>query len=590
MFIRQPRWKTTWVAFCIFMASLFSAVLAAGQTPLASHLFAPLKKTKPDKRVVQAFNLYKKAYHTVNEQTAMLALDTLQQIAGQLHDQQLEGAVYVFRADYYSVNRGFNDQSLDYHQQAIDFAITNQLPVEEAIYLQKKALYYFTFRRNTDACQYFLQACEKFKQIGFRNVPNISQYLAEQAKFYYDLKDYDNAGSLLKQALHYPVVSERSRISITNTLGLICRDENNYTDALNYFYSAHNYAVAAKDTAWCGITNGNIGSVFFRQKRYNLASPLIKDDYQTAIQFKDSANAGTALLRLSRINIDQGKMQLAKAQLDTVERLSVNKKYAVNLVSIVEMNRQLAELYEKTGQLALVVKYGQLFETFKDSLNKRDNIVAVENVRLKWIAERHQTELEHLRSNADMSKFKRNALILILLLGMVIVILLFNRHSFKAQKKQELLLAEKRRVDDELANAATLLKQYTENLKQSNAIIEKFKSEVDRFKADSTDRKSTANLDKLLQIRIMTDEAWDEFKKLFNKVHSGFFIRLRKSYPNLTDTDVRLLSLVRLSLNNREMANMLGVTIEGVKKSKQRMRKKMDLPAEAELEQIIVNL
>ena len=36
----------------------------------------------------------------------------------------------------------------------------------------------------------------------------------------------------------------------------------------------------------------------------------------------------------------------------------------------------------------------------------------------------------------------------------------------------------------------------------------------------------------------------------------------------------RLLALIRLKLNNREMAGMLGITVEGVKKAKQRLRKK----------------
>ncbi|WP_170113555.1 hypothetical protein ABZR88_19985 [Mucilaginibacter yixingensis] len=520
----------------------------------------------------------------------MRALDTLRQMATQWNDLSLQCAVLTFRADYYSATRGFNQQSIDYYQQAIEFAVSNELPIDEAISLQKKASYLFTFSRNTDACQCFLQAYEKFRQIGFKNVPNLSQYLAEQANFYYSLKDYDSAGTLLKQALDYPLQSERARINIINTLGLIYRNQSNYKDALNYFSSARNYAVASKDTAWLGIINGNIGSVYFRQNKYAQAEPLIRNDYETSIRFKDSVNAGTALLRLSRINIERSNLKLSEAELDTAEKLTVNKKFAINLISQVELNRQRAEVYQKSGRLAFAIKYSKQYEILKDSLNKRDNIVAVENVRLKWVAERHQAELEQLRNRGELSKFKRNAVIVILVLTIAVVSLLFNRYRSNARKNQQLLLAEKRRVDEELGNAVTLLKQYTENLKQNNAIIEKFKSEIANFKADSTDRKTTENLEKLLQARIMTDETWDEFKKLFSKVHGGFFTRLRKSYPNLTDTDTRLLSLLKLGLNNREMANMLGVTIEGVKKSKQRMRKKMELPAEAELEQVIANI
>jgi DNA-binding CsgD family transcriptional regulator len=77
----------------------------------------------------------------------------------------------------------------------------------------------------------------------------------------------------------------------------------------------------------------------------------------------------------------------------------------------------------------------------------------------------------------------------------------------------------------------------------------------------------------------MTDENWNDFKKLFSNVYPGFFINLSKGYPQLSAADTRLLALVKLGLNNAEMANMLGITVEGIKKAKQRLRKKINIDA-----------
>ena len=87
-----------------------------------------------------------------------------------------------------------------------------------------------------------------------------------------------------------------------------------------------------------------------------------------------------------------------------------------------------------------------------------------------------------------------------------------------------------------------------------------------------------------------TISTWNEFKKLFNKVHTGFFLKLRRNFPHLTDTDMRLLSLIKLNLNNKEMANMLGITVEGIKKAKQRLRKKMQLPADTSFEEMLAKI
>jgi hypothetical protein len=169
-------------------------------------------------------------------------------------------------------------------------------------------------------------------------------------------------------------------------------------------------------------------------------------------------------------------------------------------------------------------------------------------------------------------------------------ILVFNRFRLDAKRDQEMLMIRKKRVDEKLKNAAESLQLYTENLKQNNALIEKFKAEIELFKAQSTDRNGAEHLEKLMQAHIMTDDSWNEFKKLFTKVHGGFFSKLRSSFPYLTDTDMRLLSLIKLGLNNREMSNMLGITIEGIKKSKQRLRKKMQLSPETDIEQAIACL
>jgi DNA-binding CsgD family transcriptional regulator len=77
---------------------------------------------------------------------------------------------------------------------------------------------------------------------------------------------------------------------------------------------------------------------------------------------------------------------------------------------------------------------------------------------------------------------------------------------------------------------------------------------------------------------------------LFDRVHYGFIARLRSKFDVITETDIRLLALIKLGLNNREMSNALGVTQEAIKKSRQRLRKKIELPEEESLERIVAGI
>ncbi len=152
------------------------------------------------------------------------------------------------------------------------------------------------------------------------------------------------------------------------------------------------------------------------------------------------------------------------------------------------------------------------------------------------------------------------------------------------------MASEKRRVDEELKNATLVLNAYNENLTQKNILIDEIKTELENIQSKYSGFEMAESLDKMMQAHIMTEDNWAEFKKLFSRVHNTFFYNLRQEYGNLSGTDVRLLALIKLKLNNREMASMLGISVDGVKKAKQRLRKKMEILEGDELEGIINKL
>jgi tetratricopeptide (TPR) repeat protein len=585
------RLLTQWL--CVFFLAFVSNYAFCFSTPdhrsTLFSIFKPLRTVPETQRAEKATNLYKDHYRNLAEPETMAVLDSLQLMARQLNDQALEGSVYLMRADYYSVNRGYNQLSISYHQKAIDYAIAHEMPLETAIYLHKKGLYFFTFNHNSQACQYFLQAMDKFRQIGFGHVPDASRYLAEQAQFYYALRDYEASKPLLQEALKYPISQIRIRINLTTTIGLIYRNYHNYQQAINYFNKALNIAKAHKDTAWIAISTGNIGSVYFMKGDYAKAIPNLLFDYQACIQYTQFVNAAKSLLRLSHINLYYNQLAQASARIDSAEMMITGSKEDI-LSAMTEIYKQRSALAQKTGNYKDAFVFHTKYMASRDSLAKRDNIGELERVKLKWEAEKYSSQIGQLKTRADVEAFKRNTVIFILFLLIIIFILVFNRFRLDAKRDQEMLMIRKKRVDEKLKNAAESLQLYTENLKQNNALIEKFKAEIELFKAQSTDRNGAEHLEKLMQAHIMTDDSWNEFKKLFTKVHGGFFSKLRGSFPYLTDTDMRLLSLIKLGLNNREMSNMLGITIEGIKKSKQRLRKKMQLSPETDIEQAIACL
>jgi tetratricopeptide (TPR) repeat protein/DNA-binding CsgD family transcriptional regulator len=565
-----------WVISFGYQPTVYAALPIA--TINRNSIFEHLKQVSQPHRLDTAYILYRLNFRRAPLAVAMANLDTLSAIATQLGDLSLQCAVFDMHADYYSVNTGFNKTSTSYYQKAIDFAIQNDLPLQTGIAFNNKAVYYFIYKKYADACHCFLQSDDKFREIGYANVPKIHLYLLHAVNFYYALGDYDNARVILKDALEYVGDDKsftRDKINIVNTLALIYRNYKQYPNALYYFKNALNIAVAAKDTVWIGIVKGNIGSVYFLQGDYSKALPYINADYNTSIKHGEPVNGAMALSRLIKINIDSKRLQLASKQLDTIQMLIKGSREDV-LGVMVDYYDLKSQLFQQLNRPAIALSSLKMYELQKDSLMKRNNIAAVERIRLRYETDKHAAQLSRIKSDQRVLSIKIYAVIAVSLLLMVISILLYNRQRLKDKRDKELLMAEKRVVDEQLKSADVALHGFTENIRQKNLLIEKFKNEIENLNKQSQGNVHAGNLEKMLQAHIMTDENWNDFKKLFSKVHPGFFVNLSKSYPRLSAADTRLLALVKLGLNNAEMANMLGITVEGIKKAKQRLRKKIN--------------
>jgi hypothetical protein len=571
------------IGFYIYV--LFLGVLQAN-----AQSFDIIKTTPQKDRNAKAFAIFDKAYLKKDSLTAFNALAQLNNIAKQLQDKPLELTVYELKVDYYAENYGYTPHSIACFDAAIDLSRKYDMPVKEGNFIFKKGLLYDANKKYVPACANFLKAYDLFKKVGFDNVPDISKHLRELASFYYKLGDFEiSKGYLLEALAHKP--SEHDQIALHNTIGMIYRSNAGYDNAILYFNQTLALAKKYNEPAWQGIATGNIGSVYFLQKDYDVALPYIKTDFETSFKYGDNINAAIAMLRLVTIDIERKNFSEADKGLSTVETL-IKPQQGLALKQRIDDYALRAELDEQTGKPAEAIVFRRKYESAGDSLVKQQDALAVQRLKLNYEINKQQFEVAQLNAKAKAEAIARNTLIGILLLLMVITVLLYNRQKLIIKRDQAALLLEKSRADQERDKARLALIDYTDNLRQQTGLAENFKAELDdiREKAGLTYQQRLAQLEDTLQAHIMTDRAWQEFKGLFENVHTRFFANINSRFQNLSETDLRMLALIKLRLSNREMANMLGVTMEGIKKAKQRLRKKIGLPEESNLEETIGNI
>ncbi|MNI02624.1 hypothetical protein D3C73_555070 [compost metagenome] len=78
-----------------------------------------------------------------------------------------------------------------------------------------------------------------------------------------------------------------------------------------------------------------------------------------------------------------------------------------------------------------------------------------------------------------------------------------------------------------------------------------------------------------MQSHLITEEKWQEFKLLIVKEFPNLLQDIQSRFPDITESNLRVIVLMKLGLNNKEVANVLGVTPDAIKKSMQRLKKKL---------------
>lgn len=196
---------------------------------------------------------------------------------------------------------------------------------------------------------------------------------------------------------------------------------------------------------------------------------------------------------------------------------------------------------------------------------------------LKLETEKHLNEVSQLDQERKQQILLRNFLLAGLVLLTLIALLWLNRRLLKRNKEKELAQQQLGFAEQELIN-------YTRQLREKNDLLEQLRDEISKENS-LNDREG--NINRLLAATIVTEDDWKKFRQLFEKVYPGFFIRLKEKIPDLSPADIRMLALAKLQLTPKDMASMLGVSYDAVKKARQRLRRKINLPEEGTLEELV---
>lgn len=172
-----------------------------------------------------------------------------------------------------------------------------------------------------------------------------------------------------------------------------------------------------------------------------------------------------------------------------------------------------------------------------------------------------------------LSKTTKLLIIISLMAIIVVVVALFYKYSRKSKKAIE-------RYEGELESKKSDLEELEINLemrrKQSGDLTD-FITEIRKMEPDDQQRAI-----KRLSLEL-NSQMLDDGRKDLVRANGRFYTRLNELHEGLTITERELCAVIKLGLSNKEVAAIRNIDPASVKRSKNRLAKKLGLGSAAEL-------
>lgn len=419
------------------------------------------------------------------------------------------------------------------------------------------------------------QVLEKMSPSEF---PDMVQCYLMIGEAHYRFRDYRKAIHYFKKGAAIPKTDFNATFvtHCINDLGL-CYQKLNPSDTSDFYF---NQLLA--DTihtvipVWEGIASGNLGYNYYLRKQFDEALPLLHKDILVAESLKFPGLAAGSLIPLADISV-------VRNQLDQAEDYILRAREYIYLSGETDRLRLLFPVISKwhaaKGHKNRAADYVDSTLLAMKAYDEKFNALKV--LRAQQEVSAKELQLKELERQKIIQQ--RNLIIVIVLVLFVLGITYIWYRMKDVRRRREIRELALANAQESLEHAQDRLGSLTRKIRENNQLIHQLRQE------------NGQNLDpevlKTLQnATILTKEDWMHFKKHFQKAYPGFIHLLISRYPDLTTGELRCLCLEKLELSNLEMASAQGVSPKSVNVTQHRIRKKLGLDSQTELEQLVKNL
>ena len=404
-------------------------------------------------------------------------------------------------------------------------------------------------------------------------------------------KDYEKAEPYFNRSYDMFVqLKDTARyIGVMNDFGILNKNRGNYLESEKWYLKMYDLSEIEK-FAWVKpYVYNNLGNLYFHMKLYEKGVEYSQkgvDHYMSAGN-KRSESSGLTSLAKNQLALGQNKLAIQNLK----RSLMLSRE-----VQVMEKEREallfLSNAYEKENQPQRALEYYKDYKIIYDSIYNSNKIEQIHGLEKKYQSEKKDREIALLEKNTELQSVKNNrlwiALGLTLFFGSLLIWMQIQKGKKEKQvqqEKQKVVRLENQRLTQELDFKKQELTSKVLQLCRKKEFLQSLNRQIQEIGAgmSSNEKNEIDRLSRQINLDIEADDDWEQFLKSFESVHPEFNAKITKQHPDFSKGELRMACLLKMNLSTKDIANLLNITIAGVKKTRNRMRKKMTIDSSVNL-------
>lgn len=385
---------------------------------------------------------------------------------------------------------------------------------------------------------------------------------------------------------------------------------------------------------------GNMAGIYTAKGEDEKTIDFTKRSLEISQEIEDSLMTAVNLSSLGTLALKKGDVEEALSYLDLAYPIAVNINNS-NLISDVLCG--YGEVYEQIGELDKAEKYYLEANSLSKNTSSRTKMIRLNGLarvaelngefqnsnrylkeyyvlneeikgagvsqsveKIRWKSLLREKEFEQQLVN-EKFKFRTVLYSATMLIAFLLIALFYYRYKNKsnslklylAENKslEEIIEVEKelKKIQDQVHHAEleTLSKELTSlniMMLTKNNFVSDLKEIILTSKNDANPSNVLSKIKHAVSRLSNVEQDWEQFQHVFQQVHPDFFNSIKSKFPLITKGELRICAYIKINMSNNEIASLLNVEQRSVITNRYRIRKKMNLDSEINLDNYIQSL